>query len=344
MTTFHPSALGESDAARVRVRAAADVDGIDIQLVRTRAYRISGTIMDSQGRPVTRPMAMLARLNPAGGFSTNGVSLDPQGRFTVRNVAPGEYTLIVRPQFGEPLTETAKTPPEYASVPVTVTADVEDLVVVTQPGITVGGQVVFMDGEGRPAGTVRVSVQSGNRLPMFGPMPGATVGEDWRFTLANLAGPVLIRAGLPDGWALKGVMLGSTDITDTPVEFRKDHSGHLQILVTTRASSVEGTVTGDDGRPVDQAQVLVFPEESTSWRAGSPRVRMASSGKDGRFLVTGLVGGRYHAVAFPFRSVMLTPDLTPDFFDRAAREATQLVVSDDERRTVDLRLTAPREP
>jgi protocatechuate 3,4-dioxygenase beta subunit len=344
MTTFHPSATNESEAARVRVRAGADVDAVDIQLVRTRAFRITGTILDSQGRAVTRPNAMLARANPVGGFSSSGVQIDPQGRFTIRDVAPGDYTLVVRPQFGEQGSETAKTPPEYASVPVSVSGDIDDLVVVTQPGVTIAGQIAFVGGDPEPGQTIRVTAQPGSRLPMFGPAPTATVGDDRRFTLSNLAGPMLVRANLPRDWALKAVMLGGTEITDTPVEFRKEHSGHLQILVTTRGSALEGTVTGDDGKPVDQAMVLVFPEDRASWRIGSPHVRMAVADKDGRFLVTGLIGGRFHAAAFPFRSVALTPDLPADFFEGVARDATQVVLSDDERRVVDLRLIAARAP
>jgi hypothetical protein len=60
--------------------------------------------------------------------------------------------------------------------------------------------------------------------------------------------------------------------------------------------------------------------------------------------VTGLIGGRFHAAAFPFRSVALTPDLPADFFEGVARDATQVVLSDDERRVVDLRLIAARAP
>ena len=348
VTTHHPSATQERDAARVRVRASSDVEGIDIQLVRTRTYRITGTVMDSQGRLVTRPNAQLGKqTSVGGGYSSVGVSVDPQGRFTISNVVPGDYTFIVRPgSFGGPPPPPGSGPapdqnPEYAMLPLTVSADIENLVVVTQPGVTVAGHVVFTDGgEAAAGGTLRVMTQPANRMMMMGPTPSATVGRDNTFTLSNVIGACLVRmGGLRRDWALRAVMLGNTDITDTPVEFKKEHSGHLQIVISTRAASLEGAVMGDDGKPVEQATIMVFPEDKGSWRMGSPRVRMGTSYKDGKYTVTGLVGGRYFAVALPYRT-MLGPDVPQDFFEALTKDATRVVVSDDERRVVDLRVSA----
>lgn len=347
VTTYHPSATQDREASRVRVRSGADAEGIDIQLVRTRTFRITGLVMDSKGQIVTRPNAQLAKQSPGGGFSSNGVSVDPQGRFTVRDVAPGEYLFVVRPGSpGEMMPPSASPPPatqqslEYASVPLAVVADIENLVVVTQPAASVTGQVVFTDGaaENVNPASLRVTTQPGSRMMMMGPPPNTSVGADYQFTLSNLFGPSFIRlVGLRREWALRAVMLGTTDITDTPVEFKKEHSGQLQILVSTRAAAIEGVVTGDDGNPVDQAMVLILPEDKNSWRMGSPRMRTAISSKDGKFTAGGLIGGRYHAIALPYRT-MLQPDIPPEFFESLIPSATRVVVSDDERRVVDLRL------
>ena len=348
-TTYHPAVLNDSDAERIRVRAGADAEGIDIQLQRTRAFRISGTVTDSRGNVVENPSLMLVKPS-LGGFSSSGVQPGgagaPRGGFVIRDVVPGDYVLVVRPGgFGPqpPSADGRRTAPEYASMPITVASDIDDLVIVTQPGVTIAGRVVFADGDPPNAGNIRISTQPGSRLPMFGPSAAATAGPDGRFTLTDLSGAVFVRPQLQRDWAIKAITLGGTDITDTPVEFRKEHSGQLQILLTTRASSIEGVVTGDGGAPVEQAMVLVFPEEKEAWRLGSPRVRTGMSQKDGKYVVSGLVGGRYHAVAFAYRSVMLSPDLPPEFFERLARDATAVVVADDERRVVDLQVTTPPE-
>ena len=87
--------------------------------------------------------------------------------------------------------------------------------------------------------------------------------------------------------------------------------------------------------------VLVFPDEKASWRVGSPHMRTGMSQKGGKYTVTGLVGGRYHAIAFPYRSVALSPDLPPEFFERLARDGTTVVLAEDERRVVDLQVVTP---
>ena len=343
LTTFHPSTANEREASRVRVRAAADTDGVDIQVIRTRTFRITGTVTDSQGRLIARPNGQLVKQQGGGSMSASGFSVDAQGRFTIRDVVPGDYTLVVRPtgSFDVAVPESRPANREYASVPLTVASDIDNVVVVTQPGVTIAGEIVFSDGQpGGAAGTIRVTTQPSNRMLMVGPLPSATPGADNRFTLSDLFGPQLVRVSLTRrDWALKAITLGATDITDLPVEFKKEHSGHLRIEVTTRAAMIEGVVTGDDGAPVEQAMILIFPEDSQSWRFGSPRVRMVTSMKDGRYTAGGLVAGRYFALAAPFRSMAMTPDTPPEFFESLARDATRLVVAADERRVVDLRLT-----
>ena len=342
VTTFHPSTASDREATRVRVRAGGEIEGVDIQLIRTRTFKVSGTVMDSQGRMVARPNASLVRQGPGGMFTGSGFSVDPGGRFTIRDVVPGDYTLVVRPSFGE--APGAPTPTgEFAAVPISVAADVDNLVVVTQPGATVTGQVVFAEGQPPAVGSLQVMAQPGRSFPSFGSSGYSTVGSDLRFTLTNVFGPVQLRLniGRPD-WAVKAVMLGATDVTDTPVELRKEHSGHLQIIVTTRAAAIEGTVTNDNGSPADQALVIVFPEDRDRWKTGTSRTRTAVT-RDGKYSVGGLIGGNYLAIAVPPRSVMLTPDTPPEFFESLAREATRLVVVDDEKRIVDLRLSRRQE-
>ena len=156
-------------------------------------------------------------------------------------------------------------------------------------------------------------------MPLFGPSPTATVDAQNRFTLTGLFGPLLLRADLPPRtWALQAIMLGATDITDTPVEFRKEHSGHLQIVLTTRAATIEGN--GDRrrrGAGRSDRRILVFPEDKASWRFGSPRLRNGMSMKEGKFSVTGLVAGRYFAIAMAPRDMMMTPDMYTGVFRRA---------------------------
>lgn len=344
--TYFPSALNEREASRVRVVGTGDSGDVEIMLVRTRTFQISGTIMDSQGRMVMRPNAMLMRPTGGGsGFSSSGVSnVDASGKFTIRDVVPGEYRLVVRPAFTGPPSEQppqkGQPRPEYATVPLSVSADIEDLVVVTQPGTTVSGQVVFAEGTPPtvPSG-IRIMAQPGERMMMMGPSPNVVVGSNLQFTLTDMFGPQLIRvSGLQPGHALKAVMLGATEITDTPVEFKPDHSRQLEVVVTTRASTLDGIVTNDRGEPAEEVMVLAIPEDKSSWKVGSPRLRMTGVTKGGKFELRGLLAGRYYVVAFPRGRVFLTPDLAPEAFEPLVKDATAVVVGEDDKRTIDLRL------
>ena len=348
--TYYPSALSEREAARIRVPASGDSGDVDIQLVRTRTFRITGTVMNSRGQTVENPQVMLTRATPgSGGFSTGGNMSSMQGgRFTIRDIVPGDYRLVVRPMQMGPRSEqeTAKGPkPEYATVPLSVASDIDDLVIMTQPGASIVGRITFAEGTPATLPSVRISTQPGERTMMFGPAPSATSGQDGTFTLNDLFGPLLIRGGVmggspgnPSVYTLRSVMLGGTDITDTPVEFKAEHSRHLEIVLTARASTVEGTVTDDNGAFTSDVMVMMIPEDKAAWRVTSPRMRMAPPMKEGRFSIPRVLAGRYYMVAVPRDGFYVSPDTSPELFEQLAKEGTSVTVGEDEKRTVDLRV------
>jgi hypothetical protein len=297
---------------------------------------------------IESPNVMLTRSTPGGGFSTGGNMSSLQGgKFTIRDVVPGDYRLVVRPMQMGPRTtpDTLSPKPEYATVPLSVAADIDDLVVMTQPGVSIAGRIVFAEGAPATLPSVRISTQPGDRGPMYGPLPSATSGQDGTFTLSDLFGPVLVRGGVmggspgnPPAYTLKAVMLGGTDITDMPVEFKTEHSRHLEVVFTSRASTVEGAVTDDNGAPASDVMVVMIPEDKAGWRVTSPRMRMAPPLKEGRFSLPRVLAGRYHIVAVPREAVYLSPDTGAEVFEQLIKEATAVTVGEDEKRSVDLRV------
>ena len=61
--------------------------------------------------------------------------------------------------------------------------------------------------------------------------------------------------------------------------------------------------------------------------------------QNGHYRITGLMPGRYFAVAVP-RDRLSLPSAAMDtaFFEQLAKEATSFVIGEDEQRTVDLRI------
>jgi len=111
--------------------------------------------------------------------------------------------------------------------------------------------------------------------------------------------------------------------------------------MTSRVSTLEGTVTDSKGAPSTDAGIIVFPEDKSSWRFNSSRIKRSSVDQTGHFRLTGVLPGRYFAIALP-RDRMAISSINQDaaFFEQLAKEATTLVVGEDEQRQVDLRIAA----
>ena len=337
LTTFHPSTLVEASAQRIRLAPGRDAVGVDISAVRARRFHVSGLVLDSQGVPLASANGTLSR---AGGLSatSQGFTSDAAGRFTVAAVEPGEYTLTVGGgAWSSPLGSTGRR--ETAELPMNVASDLDDVVVVTQPGITVSGRVVLIDAPEASAPKVRIAFRRVDSSIGRNPDIEATLGDHLQFQGADLFGPRLVRvSGLPTGWAVKSILLNDADITDVPTVFTKEHDGQLQVVLSSRLSALEGEVRDESGKTTEDAIVYVFSEDRRSWSLASPRTVFSDVRPDGRFRVGELTGGRYFAIAVARDGLRLPQSPREAFFDVLSREATPFVIGDDERRTLELRV------
>lgn len=343
LTTYYPGTPNESEAQRVHVDTGAEVSGADIRMMTGRLFRVSGTIVDSQGQPV-RASGMLQYRTSGTSSQSFGFSVDPQGRFQMQNVPPGEYRLVARAStngtFGPPGPDPSAPVPESASLPLTVNDDVENVYVRLSPGATITGQIQF-DGEppvqsGSQPAQLRVNAQPGDPMNQMGfgsPRP-ALVNPDLTFTLKGLQGEELLRTGAP-GTTLKSVLLGGEDITDTPHEFKDGE--RVTIVLTTHTAIVQGTVTDDKGAPATEVSLMMFSDDKTTWHGNSVRTRRSGVDQIGQFKLQQVLPGTYLIVAMPRESLML-PLTDPSTFEQYSKYATPVVVGDGETRTVNLKV------
>jgi hypothetical protein len=347
--TFYPGTVAAGDAQRIAVGAATETPGVDFSLRPARLARINGTIVDARGAPANDYVVML---NPArsDGALLGGTTMSPEnpgGRFTLSNVAPGEYRLDVRARAaieaiaqsgGVGQTQSADVP--FASVPITVAGeDIDGVVIRLASGHRLSGRVIV---EGAEAGASLPASLKVSALPAVGGISAtmlaaaAPVASDGTFTVRGVEGRRFVRvAGLPGGWALQSVRAGGLDVTDSGIDVMDGIDG-VEIVLTANATRLSVVVTDAAGNLVPAASVIIFPEDRELRTAPHNRyVTTARSGAEGRFEIRGLPAASYLAIALP--ALEDGEWAEPDHLDRVSAAATRVTLVKGESTTVALR-------
>jgi hypothetical protein len=343
--TYFPGTASVGEATRITLKPGQEVSA-PFALIVARMSKIRGRVLNSRGEPIGRTMLMLVPADEVFGgmaFQTaNNAMVGPDGAFQFTNVAPGRYTLNVRPmnmpgQAGE-----------FATMPVTVgNDDIDGLLITTSIGATARGQVMTDDGSPPPFRFDQVQVFASSNDPSNQMMGGGTprVNEDYTFELTNLFDRRILRgfvgtggAGL--GWQLKAVMYEGQDITDSGLDFTpgRTYEG-LQIIFTQRVTDLSGLVTDDRNRPVLDATVIIFPADREKWGYQTRYIRSARPDTNGRYSVKNLPPfGDYLVIAV--RNLESGQATDPEFLTRAREEAKSFSLNESETKAVDIRLSA----
>jgi hypothetical protein len=314
--TYYPGVTDVTQAQTVTATFGQEVSSIGFPLVPARLSRISGTVMSSSGQPLVGAAVMIRARgsNALGALRMNiignaGGQVRNDGSFQMTNVPPGEYTLDVqqRPQNIRNLQDLNLSQLEFASMPVSVSGDIDNLTIVTTPGVTVSGRVAYQ-GQAPPKQNVQVTAapRSGGPASIGALISAKALGsgrvnQDGTFELRGIAGPQMIRVqAMPTGWALKSITLDGADITDTGYDFRPGNNvTGMVITLTDRLSELTGNVRDVRGQPVADYVLVVFPEDAKLWGAQSRFVQTARPNQNGTFSIKGLPPGRYLSAVVP---------------------------------------------
>ncbi len=210
-------------------------------------------------------------------------------------------------------------------------------------GATLSGQVIF---EGaslpqRPKMTVSAGYVGMNPEVIGPSAPPAPVREDGTFTQTGVFGERLIRiSGIPTGWALKAVLAGGRDVTDTPMTFEgSEKIAGLQVVLTDRVTHVTVTVTDAEGRPPETAYVVMFPEDPSKW-SGEITSRFLRRGifraEQSPLKMDGAPPGDYVAAAFkPAQNV---DETDPEAIEQLRKAGVRVTLREGESREVALKI------
>jgi protocatechuate 3,4-dioxygenase beta subunit len=356
--TYYPGTPSVSEAQKVVVAAGQESQGADFALVPVRFARITGFVLNSEGRPVDGAMVSAVPSRGPDGFGMmggGGGRTTREGAFTLNNVAPGDYTLQVRSirvvtsssDGGDTMMFTRMAPgmggeSEFAAQSLSVSGeDLTNVVITTSKGATATGRVTF-DGE-RPASSnnLRVTSMAANTEgPALGGTAGAGLKPDGTFELKGLAGPqrVFRVNGLPAGWTLKAVEQNGIDVTDLGVEIKgAEPISGIEILLSPKTTEIAGGVSGGDGTAIKDYTVVVFSEDSQKWTVPSTRwVTGTRPDQDGRFRVRGMPPGSYYAIAVDYIAQGEWSD--PELLERLKPKAHRFSLGEGESKTLDLKI------
>ena len=344
-TTFYPGTPNAAEAQPVSLAIGQEAT-IQFALIPARLVRVSGTVFDSQGRPVyPAEVQMWTRIGDmfttAPGGSTTVVTR-ADGSFAFAGVVPGDYAVQVRTRLtgalGPPAVD--ETGSLSLSVP---NGDMSGIVIRMSKGAPVAGRVVWEGTAPRalqPPARFRVTAETVDSAGLGG-IVVTDVGKEDDFRFNNLSGSYQLGLALPENlnWRVRSVTFGGDDFTDAPLDLagRSSIDG-IVITMTDKVSNVSGSVADGNGKPVSQYVVVVQPADQKEPRVAARFVRTARPDTNGRFEIRNIRPGRYVATAI--EALEEGRQFAPEFQRELQRGAREFSVKEGETLSLSLTLAA----
>jgi hypothetical protein len=317
--TYYPGVVDPLAAPRVTVKAPDEIVGMDIRIPNVKAYRVSGTVLNTlpagppspAGRPAYRGAASFFIGSPDPNSledpilvpSRSGETANPdEFTFELGGLLPGTYYLY-------PLFNLSSGFAGYISTRAVVTLedkDLENLRLVLEPNPEIKGRLVV---EGDASGTavnmqtVRIGARAIDRLPSLLRGVGATANitdqKTGDFVLAAFQKGVkfgMTVTGLPPDSYIADLRQGSRNLNNDGAVLADASEGVLQITVGLQGGTIQGTVVNATGQPHARAAVVLIP--SAPRRANTLLYKRGGSDASGQFTLRGISPGEYKVFAF----------------------------------------------
>lgn len=354
ITTYYPNGADLSSAVAVDVVAGAEMRGMDIHLLQAKVYTVRGKATSVSGVPAG--VLSLSRKDDNTGLPAvlNGggsSQLRPDGSFEFRNILPGMYVLQLA-QVASPNSNPASD--LTGRVDVTVgDANIDDLVLplISRPEIT--GRVTLEGGElatlVKPAQNTAGGASAGNAFPLPGRLAldliqtengvggGSTiqVKEDgtFRFSAVALSKYALNATSLPQGIYLKSARMGGQDVLHAPIDTTSGAGGTLELVLSSKAATVTGSVDNEKGEALAGAMVTLWPKVPDASLTGG--TRLSFTDESGAFKFPGLAPGDYYVAAW--EGVELGLVQSAEFLNHFPSDASAITLAEGGQESKDLK-------
>ena len=312
--------IGQAESLVVRPGEEAQVD---LVLRRIKTVQISGRVIGADGKPATDVSIWLEEVAGDYGF-VQGNETDSKGEFKLKGVAPGSYVLHARQHSSENEAN------YHASQKTEVGADnIDSILLALGKGVNFLGRL-DVSGAGTKFERMFIALTShvDQTAGAF-----ARVKKDGTFQLLDVPDGTFSFSmnGLEEGWYVKSVHLGATDILANGLEVEKGKGGGtIQVVVSNGGAELAGLVTQDDKLMIG-ARVRIIPDPET--RYNRLRTRSANTDQSGRFSLVGVAPGQYRVIA---------KASGPNGEDTVASDPKSISLSEHDHKTIGLTVAPPQ--
>jgi hypothetical protein len=311
-SSYYPSATDDSGAAPLDLAAGQELRNIDIVLRRFHVASVRGRVTN----PPAAPVDVVAEND----ISNPGSRADSQGRFEIRDLLPGPYSLTARATAGGK---------QYTAMrPIQLGPDgLEGIELTLLPPVSLDGVVRIEGNSGIKPSELHFAV-AGREVRR-----GGTVNDDWTFSVADLP-PAVYHLSLfaPGNTYQKSLRCGNTEVTVSGIDLTSGAGCDLTVTLSANGGRIEGQIVDEDGQPAPSAVVTLADSSAPTRVIGDPDI-----GLDGHFRAEGLAPGTYRVYAW--ESVDQNQfQYDPEFTKPYESYGQTVEIGEGGRKTVTLRL------
>ena len=278
---YYPLTSEAKSADVVELTAGNEKSGVDFQVRPSVVTQVHGAF--SPGGADWHGGNLQVMLASPDRRMNMGSAIDSaKGTFEFRQVFPGSYILFAVTNGGEDNRIGAFQPVDVSDKPVALVLELRHAVELTGK--------VEIETSGNTANPVTPGQLNIMLFPQFqmgmGPQP-AQVNNDGTFTLKGvLPGIWRLQANGPMSF-IKSAWLGSTDVTNAPIDLSAGAAGTLRIVVSTNTATIRGSA------PPGQQIFAQRIDDDSPFRGGG---RGTQADQNGQYTFSGLAPGKYRVL------------------------------------------------
>jgi hypothetical protein len=342
VTTWHPRTADAAAAAPIDVAPGAQLRNIDIMLAKLHTVAVRGRVVSEAGAPAGGQGAQQTNFSVilftrsamgAGGNTSRGTAVTPEGTFDFRGVTPGSYFLIAQVN--------AQGKSFAARMAIQVGgANVEGITLPIRGGVPVSGRVRVEGETTQSIGSVQVLLRPAETGGLvFGPLPTQQVKADGSFQMDDVGADryTISFTGVPEGFYVKSVRSANADVQADGLEVAGLSPAPLDVVLSPNAGQVTGTVLDPRTQKAALAMMVVLVPQEKERRGREAFYRTATSDLSGQFTFKSVVPGEYRVYVWE-EEVEYGAWMDPDFMKPLESRGEAVSVSEGGRQAVQVNL------